>query len=381
MTSIAAFYQHTKKPRLTGKEFYNDVQGEKLMKPLFAPWTYPDQMIEGVINAFTVKPHFPKIVQGKDGQWRTMQGIVVKKPCLETCLNKPFASTTNSPNSTSPPQKITTTTGNGGNFIPLPEPFPVNPPPRTRIIRNGLDGEEDESMNVKVEEKIGDVMMSDNPKMTEDEYRIHISANDGNCLFDSIRQCLESIGKHVTIEQLRASVAKTVLDPTHEDGENAVLNWQTFYNEAKKANDEEMMNEYQHVSCIADEPLPLSMEAREKLYASMMTKEYWAEEYALNILEKSLNVKLLILDGDRRAALMGADHGPHFNPKYYMILVLQKQHYTPVSSKGIFCFKKHQIPLDVVQKFQKDCGRSTNHYQSLKDEIHHPSQIAPLPVL
>lgn len=352
--------------RLTGMERFNDIIGEPVPNPKFAPWTYPDQMIEGTLNGFNVKPHVPQIVQGSDGVWRTLQGIEVKKPS-ENALNKPII-----------PNNVVALTSNDLQGIPMPAPLSSEPPPRSRNL-NQMDADLEAKVE-GLEEKIGETMMSDNPVMSADEYRIHVSAKDGDCLFDSIRQALTSINKPVTIEQLRVEVAKMVYAGT-ETTENTILTWHTFYNEAKKAGDEEMMQEYNHISCVADDDLPLSKEARDKLYASMMTKAYWAEEFAISVLEKSLNVKLLILDGDRKTAMMGTDHGPLFNPKYYLILVLQKQHYMPVSSKGIFCFKKHQIPRDVVEKFQKDCGRSMNHYQSLKDEIHNPMQIKPLPVL
>lgn len=323
-----------------------DAPGIKLPFPLYAPWTYPGGIPKGVVNGFKVMPH-------------TLSNT---NPLTASVIPG-------------------TTALEPSSVIPVPKPLPSAPPPRSRDM-NKMDSGGEMDHVTGMEEKIGEAEIGE-ISMTGDAFRVHVTEKNGDCFFDSVRQALASLKppKIVTIEQLRAAVASKVLTPDKDGIDNNIMLWQTIYNEAKNADDREMMTEYGHIACVADEMLPLDKQGREKLYAAMMTPSYWAEEYAVSIIEKALQIKFIIIDGVAEKALAGHDHGMHFDPKFYVILVLKNKHYQPVSSHHRFCFRRSELPKDVVEKVQHDCGDSPYPYISLKTEIHRPNQIAALPVL
>ena len=207
----------------------------------------------------------------------------------------------------------------------------------------------------------------------DEDYEIHSSDGSGDCLFDSVRQALLSTGFKFTVRDLRKAVADTIMKPTR-NSEETIAMWHTMYKSFKKENERELMAEYEHVSCIEDYKLPLNTEGRQKLYKSMMSKDYWGEEYAINVLERLLHTKFLIFDGNEipMKPLAGHDHGAQWKPKWYCAFILRDRHYVPVSQRvngrHKFMFTRVEIPKPLVEVIQEELGDHQRPYISLIDE-------------
>jgi hypothetical protein len=220
-------------------------------------------------------------------------------------------------------------------------------------------------------------------------FNIHVSALDGDCLFDSIRMAIASAGSPATIQNLRDAVAGLVLNPDNKKATETMTTWRDILRDAlknkedasknedpKKREKEEkeadlLIREFGHARCLLDAATPFSQETRLKLYRVMRSKEYWGEWFALGVLERLLNIKFLIVDGDTSQAQGGEDHGEKFDPNWFCILLLQGIHYQPVSAasqvdgKEKFLFKYEEIPEMVKIKFVHDQPKAKRWYINL----------------
>jgi hypothetical protein len=185
-------------------------------------------------------------------------------------------------------------------------------------------------------------------------FEVHSSSSDGNCFFESIRMILETTGIHRTIEQLRQVVAKPVLDPRNEIVNKTIQNWLELYQGAKKENDRMLMEEYKHMSPLADDvTLPLKESNRQLLYQSMLTRYYWGEQHACRIIEEQTQMRFLVFSGDTQRPSLTWYHSTAFKPTHYCFLFNAQQHYMPVSFQGQFIFKWEEIPYEVQLFFSK----------------------------
>jgi hypothetical protein len=290
----------------------------------------------------------------------------------------------------------------------LPWTFPNNTPPGTLdVFRDGPPSVNipiDFSMDVK-HFRVDDIPVpeyvplpaSEKKKVEKvekkeengEDFEIVVSAMDGDCLFDSVRQAMASEGSSVTVTMLREVVAREVIQETPKAMET-LKNWKMIYKEARKSLEdaqkieddpkkrkreiddaEFLLKEFGHVSPIADsEEETISESDKKKMYQVMRTKGYWGEAFALGVLENLLKFKFLIMDGDSSKAQTGEDHGEDFEPTHFLILVLRGMHYQPVKVKTAdgswkFLLQEDEIPEMVVNKFKADLPNALRWYLNL----------------
>ena len=101
----------------------------------------------------------------------------------------------------------------------------------------------------------------------------------------------------ISTEMLRKIVANTVLYQNNTLANSTIVFWKELYTSAKTADSENIITEYNHISCIENDPLPLSSTARNKLRNAMMDKTvYWGEQYAISTLAAIFNLRIVIFN-------------------------------------------------------------------------------------
>ena len=181
-------------------------------------------------------------------------------------------------------------------------------------------------------------------------FRVHESSADGNCFFDSIRIILLSRRIHQSIEQLRHIVAQPVLDSQNVTVTHTITSWLELHQDAKKENDLQLLQEYNHVNEIE---LPLNMDGRVKLNAIMKTPRYWGEQHACRMIEEHFQIRFLIFNCDISTPQVNQFYSASYKPTHFCFLHLCRQHYMPVSFRGLFLFEWNEIPHSVQLFFSQ----------------------------
>ena len=81
---------------------------------------------------------------------------------------------------------------------------------------------------------------------------IHESDKEGDCLFDSVRQILLEAEYVISIEFLRQTVAKAVLNPRDKFMNATIQNWLKIYQDAALTRDPQILQDYSHMSVFRD---------------------------------------------------------------------------------------------------------------------------------
>ncbi len=181
-------------------------------------------------------------------------------------------------------------------------------------------------------------------------FRVHPSSADGNCFFDSIRCILESMRIRQSIEELRDIVAKPVLDDNNSTVTNTVASWLELYEGAAREADRNLLQEYGHVEGVT---LPLNADTRQHLYSVMKTPRYWGEQHACRMIEERFQIRFLIFNCDILAPQINQYYTSSYKPTHFCFLYLNRQHYEPVSFRGVFLFEWKDIPHAIQLFFSR----------------------------
>ena len=232
--------------------------------------------------------------------------------------------------------------------------------------------------------------------MKNNQYAIVETLNNGDCLFDTVRQAYEQIGYETSIKTLRALVAKeatkeqfaeyrelyqsTLGEIADTDKElrrlvaenknlkerlaSIPLNEKVKRNEIiKQANEikqqhsnmkktqemnREFLEEFAHLKGI---------DTLDQFREYIQTPSYWADDWAIGVLERQLNMKLIIFsekdyeeDDENnvlRCTLASEQTRERFTPDFYIMTTYSGDHYRLItySNKRILSFR--EIPYDV----------------------------------
>jgi hypothetical protein len=202
---------------------------------------------------------------------------------------------------------------------------------------------------------------------TLNNYFMMRTANNGDCLFHSVHLCLMTVmgRKAYTTYELRLAVANTVMKEENRKITHILDSWRSLLAYANKENDSEIQRDYKHAEpLLRDEP-PFSTSTRADLRDNMLdVGTYWGDEYAIQILERLMKIKFLILKRmkiGRRFVVrgqFGVNHQTSFEPLWYIILVLEGAHYMPIVQR---IYRKNDtiVPPHPRQHSPAD----TNHYE------------------
>ena len=246
--------------------------------------------------------------------------------------------------------------------------------------------------------------------MKNNNFDIVETDDNGDCFFDTIRLAYLQIGYKTTIEKLRAIVANEADETIFEQYrniylsavaqkeniprdmkmlkktnfelkkrmENAVTREEkvqikkdaeevakkyTFLKEDQESTDE-LLKEFDFMKGIDD---------LEKLRALIKTPSYWADTWAITVIENKLNVKVLLLseqsykNGDLNSVLQcgqendDIDPDAEISPPFYIMTTYSGNHYRLISYKQKYIFKFSEIPYDVkimvvIKCMEKNAG-------------------------
>jgi len=231
--------------------------------------------------------------------------------------------------------------------------------------------------------------------MKNNHYDIVDAENNGDCLFDTVRIAYEQIGYKTTIQKLRAIVAKELTDEiytTYRDLYQGVL--------AEKISIEKNMRKLvtvnkelklrlknipatekeqravivKEANLIAQEHKDLkekyadnenllgefkfmkNVDSLDQLRDVVQTPEYWADNYAISILERELNMKFMIFselnynENDLNNVLQCTsviENTDEFSPDFYVFTTYSGNHYRLITYKNKRLFRFAEIPYDV----------------------------------
>ena len=250
--------------------------------------------------------------------------------------------------------------------------------------------------------------------MQNNEFNIIETSSNGDCFFDTIRIAFSQIGYQTTIEKLRAILVNEITDEQFELYRNLYLNLNSekediekqmktiikTNNELKKrlertveksdrdkitSSAKAMREEY---NTLKDNTLPSvkqnlldfefmkNIDTIESLREFIKTPEFWADSWAINILEEKLNIKMLIFselafdNGDNHSAFQCGNESSEnqSNPNFYIITSYSGNHYRLISYKNKYIFKFSEIPYDVkVQVVIKCLERNSGGFYKIQD--------------
>ena len=252
--------------------------------------------------------------------------------------------------------------------------------------------------------------------MKNENYGIIDNEGGGDCLFSTIRDAYSSIGKTVTVGDLRSIASNAATEEVFKNfkeqydmydtevktlstelarlqNANKVLKKQynqtkdrdekkklvdqskpiiTKFKQAKKEKKtaSELLHEYRWMRGI---------DTLDKLKKKMRTCLFWAESWTIQILEVALNAKLIILSSynyehrDYDNVLSCGDMVPNsiekkgaFKPKYYIILDYTGNHYKLITYKQKQIFEFNDIPVKIkkliVDKCMESKGKNMYNY-------------------
>lgn len=244
--------------------------------------------------------------------------------------------------------------------------------------------------------------------MKNNHYDIVDTENNGDCLFDTVRIAYEQIGYKTTIQKLRAIVAKELTDeiytiyrdlyqgvlteknsieknmrklvavnkelklrlkniPATEKEQRAVI--------VKEANliaqeHKDMKEKYtDNENLLAEFKFMKNVDSIDQLRDVVQTTEYWADNYAISILERELNMKFMIFselnynENDLNNVLQCTSTtttSDEFSPDFYVFTTYSGNHYRLITYKNKRLFRFAEIPYDVKIMVVIKCMEKTS---------------------
>jgi len=225
------------------------------------------------------------------------------------------------------------------------------------------------------------------------------SLTDGNCFFDSVRIIMSRIPEeHVRIinkslmkkgitahkdggflsckdytnDYLRVLVAASIYRPECYD---IIKTWRLMFANACREGDGDVQMRLSHVSCLKDQTREdLDDTDLDKLYRQMRQNSYWADEFAVGMVEEYFGVRFIVVNEDGHVESRINNH-PDFDPKLFILFFFNygARHYEPLKYVGPggkderFSFTFDEIPEPIVEMAQRDVvGEDVPWYVNLQ---------------
>lgn len=262
--------------------------------------------------------------------------------------------------------------------------------------------------------------------MKNNHFDIVETDDNGDCLFDTIRIAYEQLGYKTTIQKLRALVAKEATDEMFTeyrelyqgalgektDIEKELRRLVTVNKELKKRlktisptdktqrskiikDANEISGKHKDLKEKLDDNSKLlsefsfmaNVDTLDKLREYIQHSSFWADNWAISVLEKQLNMKLIIFsessydDDDKNNVLQCtlsnlSNNNDTFSPDFYILTTYSGLHYRLITYKNKRIFTFQEIPYDVkIMVVIKCMERNSGIFNKIQDFRNFKSKI------
>jgi predicted NAD-dependent protein-ADP-ribosyltransferase YbiA (DUF1768 family) len=241
--------------------------------------------------------------------------------------------------------------------------------------------------------------------MKNKNYSIIDNEGQGDCFFATIRDAFDSIGQETTVNKLRHKLSLEVAEADfikykeiYEMYSSAIKNTttesiklKTGYDNLKAKLKETIDREQQKLilveankikkqydklkeeneiskELLKDFKVIKDIQTVEQFRKLIQTCDFWADEWAINLFEKVLNIKFIIMSSEKYRAKdydnvlnCGNVIDPviesrgEFDPEYYIIIEHTGNHYKLISYKKKMIFTFKELPYDIKRMIVDKC--------------------------
>ena len=243
--------------------------------------------------------------------------------------------------------------------------------------------------------------------MRNKKYSILDNEGSGDCFFAVLRDAFKGLNKDITVQQIRNELSENANQEIFEMFKEQY----DMYSGALQESNSELMRIRESISKIKEEQKSIKDRSRKREFvergkkligdyrrvkkekdmtteigreyafmagieslsdfkAKIRTCDFWAEMWSINVLEKILNVKTIILSSENYDANdldnvllcmdLKDDNEEIFKPKYYIIMDHTGNHYKLVIYGGKRIFTFETIPYDVKYMIVEKCMESAS---------------------
>ena len=256
--------------------------------------------------------------------------------------------------------------------------------------------------------------------MKNNHYDIAEVENNGDCFFAVIRDAFKQIGQVTTVAKLRAILAKEATDDIFQEHRKLYLDLTATVREydhdlktkkdilenvlkkrAEKACDDKstltkilaemdkVKGEYKEIQVQKREVEALiaetvgsfsKIDSLENFREYVQTPQFWADSWAISLLERTLNIKMIILsqraylDGDLDGVMTCGEIDPQiqregrFEPRFYIMTTFSGDHFRLITYKNKRIFEYSEIPYHVKMLILNKCmERSSGPFYIIQD--------------
>lgn len=254
--------------------------------------------------------------------------------------------------------------------------------------------------------------------MKDKKYRVIDNEGQGDCFFAALRDGLKDTEKNTSVDDLRMMLSQEANEEIFAEYRNLYMNFYTEYkriesemrkirstlnilkkrNENAKNREESMIlldqaKEYteKYKTLSDDKAVTKSLmtefdymkniDTLDKFAEFILTKDYWADTWAISTLERLLNIKVVLLSeeafnsGDVSSVLKcgqlndsSIEKEGEFSPDYYIMAGYNGMHYTLISYEKHMNFTFKNLPSEIKRLIIEKCmEKNAGPYYYIQD--------------